>query len=328
MPGETALTNVRKYDFFAILGSGTYVVGSYGLLAAAVFNHRQKLSAPETLRWISGILERHWPVAVASLFLAFLIGNVLRALPISRMDDLSKKWFHDKSGIRKWFHDKSHVGLKKVDLFLKKWSRDKLHIPFKDPVSAYELALWTGSFPYPDRVKVELEALTKGMLGRERSLLEEVLHDLVVFSEKNQQHTITTHSVPQENPPAPVVSLSACEVWHSAYNFWKAELCRESTTAFEYTQELEGRVRLFATMIWGSFLGLLAGVMGLLLNAKGLLGPDWAVVMVIMVILSAVICYIFGSYLRRVRGQEVASVFLAYVSLILDRSRNKSASSK
>jgi hypothetical protein len=43
---------------------------------------------------------------------------------------------------------------------------------------------------------------------------------------------------------------------------------------------------------------------------------------------SARICFIFGSQLRRVRGQEVASVFIAYVSLILDRARKKAHSEK
>ena len=113
------------------------------------------------------------------------------------------------------------------------------------------------------------------------------------------------------------------ETWHSAYNFWKAELCRESATAFEYTQELEGRVRLFATMIWASLLGLFAGVIGLLLTFTSPVGNSWIIVMFIMVTLSAFICFIFGSHLRRVRGQEVASVFLAYVSLTLKRSQEK-----
>ena len=105
------------------------------------------------------------------------------------------------------------------------------------------------------------------------------------------------------------------------YNFWKAELCRESASVFEYTQELEGRVRLFATMFWAALLGLLAGSIGLLLIVPSLSGHGWVKVMLFMMAVSALICFIFGSQLRRVRGQEVASVFVAYVALILKRSR-------
>jgi hypothetical protein len=278
MPGETALSNVRKYDFFAILGSGTYVVGSYWLLAAAVFNPGQKPSAYETLRWLSENVEKHWPVAVASLFLAFLIGNMLRALKVNGVDDLWKNW---------WFE-----GLRK-----------RFKYP-KNNDSPYIVVLLKGSFPYPEMLKAELKELNKSRPEKERLVLKENLQDLdftLLSGEKEITH----------------------ETWHSAYNFWKAELCRESAAAFEYTQELEGRVRLFATMFWASLLGLLAGVIGVLLGTASLLVSGWEMVMLFMAILSASICFIFGSQLRRVRGQEVAAVFLAYVSLILDRARKR-----
>ncbi len=263
MPGETALARVSKYDFFAIFGSGTYVVASYGILATAVFKGAQKFAPNEALGWLSGIIERHWPIAVAGLFLAFLIGNVLRALPVNLLDNWWPGW-------------------------LATVPRRKEEPPER---VAYHQALWKSPFPYGDMLELELRALKKN-------------------------HKDLDFAIPEEGTR------------HTMFNFWKAELCSESGSAFEYTQELEGRVRLFATMFWGALLGLVAGVTGLLLSVSWLLGPGWALLMASLVFLSALICIVFGSQLRRVRGLEVVCVFFAYVSLCLKRTRESHLSAR
>ena len=89
-PTETALTRVSRSDFFAILGSGTDVVGSYGLLVGAWFS--QKSSAIEDLRWLTGVVEKHGSVAAGLLYLAFLVGSVLRALRVNLVDSSYHRW--------------------------------------------------------------------------------------------------------------------------------------------------------------------------------------------------------------------------------------------
>jgi hypothetical protein len=107
---------------------------------------------------------------------------------------------------------------------------------------------------------------------------------------------------------------------HTMYNFWKMSLCRKGGPTFEFTQQQEGRVRLFATMFWASLWSMLPGAAGVLLSALGYLGKGWGLVTSLMFCLSAVICFVFGSQLRRVRGQEAGSLFLAYVSLYMDKT--------
>lgn len=262
MPADTALSRVTKSDFFAILGSGTYVMASYGLIAAAVLNHGQNLNARATVVWLSVTIENHWPVAVASFFFAFLVGNMLRALPVNLVDNWSGRWFG-------WLGTRKKRG----------------------KTNEYHKALWEDSFPYGKMLELELKALKLNMADLDFSI-----------------------------PPE--------DTRHSHYNFWKAEICRESTAAFEFTQELEGRVRLFATMCWAALLGLVAGIVGILLRACGALDAGWLHTMFVLSALSALICFVFGSQVRRVRGQEVASVFCAYMSLILQRSRDRKTKEK
>jgi hypothetical protein len=259
MPTGTTLSRVGKYDFFAILGSGTYVLGGLGPMVTALLNGTARPTAHGTLSWIGVTLERHWSFAVASLFLAFLFGNVLRALPVNLADD--------------WWNS---------------WLGRHRRKPKADERSGYHRALHgMNPFPYGDMLEMELQSLKLH------------LPDL-------------DFAVPPQGAR------------HSMFNFWKSELCRESPAAFEFTQELEGRVRLFATMVWAALLSFLAGVIGSLLCAFGILGLDWKTVMISQMAFSALICLVFGSQLRRVRGQEVASVFLSYVSLTLDRARRRS----
>lgn len=248
MPGETALGRVNRYDFFAILGSGICVVGSFALLAAALLELSPNPSPLDTLKWLSSAIENHWAVAVGLLFLAFLIGNVLRALPVNLVDNWSRKCFER---LRK---------------------RDKYHA-----------ALWREAFPYAEMLELELEALKRNRRG-------------------------LNFTIPPEGTR------------HSMFNFWKAELCRENPSAFEFTQELEGRVRLFATMFWAALLGFAAGAIMALWSALGALVDGWGFVALLTLVLSGSICTVFGSQLRRVRGQEVAGVFVAYISLVLKHS--------
>jgi hypothetical protein len=251
------MQNLKKYDLFAILGSGTYVVGSFGLLAAALMQGQTATSARESLDYLCGIVEKHWPIAVVSLFLAFLTGNILRAFPVSLVDNLTAEWFT-------WF-ERLRRGVAERSKFHQALLRDK--------------------FPYGPMLEFELNAL-------------------------KASHA-TDYTIPERDN------------LHTLFNFWKAELCRASGCAFEYTQELEGRVRLFATMFWAALFGGVAGLVGLFACALSWVHYGWGWPLALMTGISAGICFVFGSQLRRVRGQEVDNVFIAYISLRMEMSRQR-----
>ncbi len=110
---------------------------------------------------------------------------------------------------------------------------------------------------------------------------------------------------------------------HTLFNFWKATLCHKGDPSFEFSQEQEARVRLFANMFWAAFASLLPCTAGLVLALAGQLGSGWALTMLFAVFLSAAICVIFGSQIRRVRGHEVLAVFLAYAAMQADEQRSR-----
>ncbi len=284
MPGETAFAKVSKHEFFAILGSGSYLVGCCGLVYAAWSSGNPDLTPPGAVRWLGSEIEGHWPIAVAALFVAFLIGNLLRALPVNGVDNLWQTWWSWK---RKW-----------LDVL-----RRRLRKPKKKD-TPYESALRASWFPYPEMLLLELESMKKSIL-----LLYPLVHQEI-------QRELEFAHLTKDCARLP-------EIWHSTYNCWKAELCRESADNFEYTQELEGRVRLFASMIWASMLGFLVGFVGLLPKLGNHLGTNRVIFILTILIPSAVISFIFGSYLRRVRGQEVAAVFIAHVMLKLSNYRRQ-----
>jgi len=266
MPAATTLSRINKHDYFAILGSGAYAVGSGCLLIIAYWGHHHHSGVRESLRYASHIIKDYWPMAVGLLFAAFLIGNALRALPVDRIDDFCGKqwirWFSrffrrpDKSPEQKALHDK----------------------------------LQEGTFPFHGKLRLDLQAI-KGALKDDLKNLDDML-------------------LPNETR-------------HSLFHFWKAELCLENELGFEYAQQLEGRVRLFATMAYASGAGIFAGIIGMLAWMCCLLDSSWGVVMFGLLAVSVLIFLIFGVQLRQVRGQEVAGVFSAYVALILKRKREQ-----
>jgi hypothetical protein len=102
---------------------------------------------------------------------------------------------------------------------------------------------------------------------------------------------------------------------HTAYNYWKVAICDTAPGAFEFTQELESRVRLFAGMFWAGGLGAVLLVGGFLVTAARGFGIDWGFVAVFGV--SLLIAAAFGANIGRVRREEVRYVFLTYLVYLL-----------
>jgi hypothetical protein len=93
MAADTALSRVRKTEFFAILAPGIYVVSAASLLVLAVFGPKDNLSPWERIYQILSDLSKDWFVAGAGLFFAYLIGSVLRAIPVRVADEFCGRLF-------------------------------------------------------------------------------------------------------------------------------------------------------------------------------------------------------------------------------------------
>lgn len=90
---DTTLSRVRKSEFFAILAPGFYAISALFLVTLAW--HYAADNVPwwrHTADFLSKYFDR-WPVPAAGAFFAYLIGCVLRAIPVSIADNLCGKVF-------------------------------------------------------------------------------------------------------------------------------------------------------------------------------------------------------------------------------------------
>jgi len=304
---------VSKFDFFPVLGSGIYFLVSISLVLIAWMEPRDKWVTPQapaaiaelkddttstnripvlsvrgdsnfghsvaalSIRWCLKVLESHWPISVGLLFFAYLTGNVLRALPVNRADAICAIWAEPGS----------NVFLRFVRRILVRFCRKNR--PTRRPRlwplirnlrrSPFQQDLNKRNFPYPVMLNTQVSMLTG-------------------------------NGVPLGGFTTP-----EGRSLHTMYNFWKAVLAGAKTGNFEQVQEQEARVRLFANMYWAGFLSMFPLSMGVALSVIHIFDRSWLWPMLAAFTISLVLAFTIGSQVRRVRGQEVFSVFMAYVAL-------------
>jgi hypothetical protein len=103
---------------------------------------------------------------------------------------------------------------------------------------------------------------------------------------------------------------------YSAWNFWKITIGLEFPDMFNYIQNLESRVRLFAGMFWAGLLGIIGSLVifgGCIFN--NVIKVVWLDYNIYLFFTSAVLFFMFGMNLRRVRREEARSVFMGYLAL-------------
>jgi len=103
---------------------------------------------------------------------------------------------------------------------------------------------------------------------------------------------------------------------YSAWNFWKITIGLESPDMFNYIQNLESRVRLFAGMLWAGLLGIIVSLSifaGCIFN--NVISVVWLEYNIYLFLTSAALFTMFGMNLRRVRREEARSVFMGYLAL-------------
>jgi hypothetical protein len=90
MRAATRLSKGR-FDVFAILGPGLLLVSVIILFMSAWIH--PMVSATDTLRELSENFEKHWSWSVVLLFLSYLIGSFLRAVPVKLTDRFCARAF-------------------------------------------------------------------------------------------------------------------------------------------------------------------------------------------------------------------------------------------
>jgi len=125
--------------------------------------------------------------------------------------------------------------------------------------------------------------------------------------------TLLLEDLQADGYPKTCFSMPAEHTINTDFKFFKIVLCTESINAFEFTQSLENRVRLFAGMFWSSCLAVIGCLIlggSILLFGHG----NWLPIHSFLAVGSLISGILLGSQLPRVRGQEVEYVFLAYLS--------------
>lgn len=92
MAADTALSRIQKSEFFAILAPGIYVVSAASLIAIPLIEPTATSPWQRIIQTLRG-LAHDWPIVVVGVFFAYLIGSVLRAVPVNIADRLCKRLF-------------------------------------------------------------------------------------------------------------------------------------------------------------------------------------------------------------------------------------------
>ncbi|HTS19963.1 MAG TPA: hypothetical protein VMP11_20475 [Verrucomicrobiae bacterium] len=246
MPTATILSRIGRFEFFAILAPGLCLVTVMVIFGAA-YALGPDQSATAAITTLNQEASKQWPMSITMLFFAYMVGNILRAIPVSILDEICGRAF--------------------------KWT-----VRGGDE---YDRLAYQEDFPYVPLLKKQLTQL------QENSVLEGV-------------------SLP--------VGLTA----HTTFNLWKLTLCDRSPATFDYTQELEGRVRLFSGMIWAALISGVFGVLGAVFSrGTGIFHPSWFLVMTVVAAVSFIFVAVLGWRLRPVRAEEVRVVFLGILHLRL-----------
>jgi hypothetical protein len=92
MPTTTVLSRVRT-DFFAILVPGSFVLIILASISLA-FTHRDPAEGIiQRVKPFFDVLKNYWPLVLILLIIAYLAGNIIRAVRVNLADMLSKKLF-------------------------------------------------------------------------------------------------------------------------------------------------------------------------------------------------------------------------------------------
>lgn len=251
------MERVGRADFFAIMAPGFFIftisavcitacVGTTG--ADSVWWQMVKIWQPSAQLWILGS---------ATIFLSFLFGSMLRAVPVNDTDALAMR----------------------IQTVWRRFWRKSVNRSEK--------------FPFPDLLDTVFEEVQSYTLISKESL------DLAERSgERLYEQRL-----------------------HNIFNFWKMTLCEANERAFVFSQDLEGRVRLFAGMFWAGAVGIVMSLSAVtLLLIAAIVNTTWVRTawlgpFSIIFGFSFIICFLFGKQLHRVRKQEVKHTFIAYLAL-------------
>jgi hypothetical protein len=92
MPAGTALSKIGRFEFFAILAPGLCLIAIVTLFLTAWINSPRQDSF-EALNKLSNLIKAHWPLSIVLFFFSYLLGNILRAIPVNIIDRICGRIF-------------------------------------------------------------------------------------------------------------------------------------------------------------------------------------------------------------------------------------------
>jgi hypothetical protein len=215
-------TRIRTTEFFGVVLPGFYLVMQLSLLVLAFPGISGLIDWSE----VPKSLEKIWaPALVILLFVSYLIGSVFRATSVKDTDDFCYDLYHaHRSG----------------------------------DMRSYETERY---FPYVESLRGIKNAIIEALSREDRSRLS--IGDMPNGSNLRDGPSDAI-------PPFGLANVSSSgdkapwdggenRDWRkclSIFDFWKARLCIENSSGFEFAQAAEARTRFFAGIIWAARWGL------------------------------------------------------------------------
>ena len=85
MPVATTLSRIGRFEFFAILAPGVCLVAVVTIFLTACMVE-PSIDAGQAMTAISNQIKNQWPFGVVILLFAYLVGSILRAIPVGAAD--------------------------------------------------------------------------------------------------------------------------------------------------------------------------------------------------------------------------------------------------
>lgn len=113
MPTTTVLSRVRG-EFFPVMAPGLYVFLAIAAVSVAIGDDSTGATLWEKFNPLVKLLTDYWPLSILVIFAAYLLGNILRAVPVNLSDKICRRWFRRTVPLKKRFFFDSKFPYKKL----------------------------------------------------------------------------------------------------------------------------------------------------------------------------------------------------------------------
>lgn len=145
MSADEVLSRVSRFDFFAIMAPGFYILSTFVVVATAIYDNGAAVNAWVRLLSIVEKASSPWPMVIGIILLSYLIGTIPRAVPVNRADKICKYLF-------KWLQREGYVRFLYED-----------HFPFRRVLEKQLTALQSNGFA--NSIKIPKEGTTHSLFN-------------------------------------------------------------------------------------------------------------------------------------------------------------------